>query len=90
MIGLAGFAILAASTTVNHKVEIDGKTYRVEVKGSTVEVFDKSVFTKRTPEAGLRLKEAVRRATGCEIVESYWESAHLVGLLDCPKPHAIK
>ncbi|MGC4249986.1 MAG: hypothetical protein QM605_00570 [Sphingobium sp.] len=76
---------LAPPKTVNHKVEIDGKTYRVEVKGRTVEVFDKSAFTKRSPEAGLRLKAAVRLATGCEITEEYWEAAHLAGILECSK-----
>ncbi|MFC0687616.1 hypothetical protein [Novosphingobium clariflavum] len=76
-------AAAAATATVNHKVEIDGKTYRVEVKGRTVEVFDKSAFTKRSPEAGQRLKAAVKAATGCQITEEYWEAAHLAGILDC-------
>ena len=70
--------------TVNHKVELEGRTYRVEVKGRTVEVFDKSAFTKRSPEAGERLRAAVKKATGCEITQEYWEAAHLAGILECP------
>jgi hypothetical protein len=69
--------------TINHKVEIDGRTYRVEVKGRTVEVFDKSIMTKRTPEAGEKLRAAVNKATGCEIRDWYWQTAHLAGILDC-------
>ena len=80
---LLAAAAATATATVNHKVEIDGKTYRVEVKGRTVEVFDKSAITKRSPEAGLRLKAAVKAATGCRITEEYWEAAHLAGILDC-------
>ncbi|MEO8722468.1 MAG: hypothetical protein ABI395_02945 [Sphingobium sp.] len=72
---------------VNHKVEINGRTYRVEVKGLTVEVYDKSIMTKRSPEAGLRLRSAVKIATGCRIIDEYWEAAHLVGILDCPQPN---
>lgn len=71
------------SSTVNKKVELDGRTYRVEVKGRTVEVFDKSAFTKRSPEAGVQLRRAVKMATGCTIQDAYWQAAHLAGILVC-------
>lgn len=77
-------ALAAGEPKVNHKVEINGKTYRVEVKGSTVQVFDKSFHTKRNPEAGARLRAAVKAATGCTIEDAYWEEVHLAGRLSCP------
>ena len=83
VIWLALFAPSNGPSTINHKVEIDGKNYRVKVKGRTVEVFDKSVITVRSPERRLRLKAAVLEATGCQITEEYWETAHLEGILDC-------
>lgn len=93
VIAAAGIALApaqAGEAKVNHKVEIDGRSYRVEVKGQVVEIFDKSVFTKRSPESGARLRAALRQATGCGIKDEYWETAHLVGMLDCaaaaPKP----
>jgi len=75
--------LLAAPATINHKVRIDGKTYRVEIKGRTVEVYDKSIITGRTPERGELLRQAVRQATGCVLKDGYWSGAHLRGLLDC-------
>jgi hypothetical protein len=78
----------AATKTINHKVVIDGRTYRVEVKGQTVEVFDKSMFVKRSPETGVRLRAAVKAATGCGIKDEYWEAAHLAGLLACDPANA--
>ncbi|MDV3480850.1 hypothetical protein [Sphingobium yanoikuyae] len=77
----------AATPTINKKVELDGRTYRVEIKGQAVEVFDKSAFTKRSPEAGVKLRRAVEIATGCKIRDAYWEAAHLAGILDCPGSH---
>lgn len=80
---LAALAVQDAPKTINHKVEIDGKTYRVEIKGRTVEVYDKSIITVRTPERGDKLRRAVIKATGCPLKEEYWAAAHLRGLLDC-------
>lgn len=80
---LIALALATASDTVNHKVKIDGKTYRVEVKGRTVEVYDKSIITGRSPERGDRLRRAVKEATGCTIKDEYWAAAHLTGLLSC-------
>lgn len=77
--------ILAAGSSdkVEHKVEVDGKTYRVKVTGRSFAAFDKSLVTMRTPERGDRMRRAVRAATGCEPKDEYWEAAHMVGLLDC-------
>ncbi len=88
MMIVAALALTVAGDTVNHKVKIDGKTYRVEVKGRTFEAFDKSIFTGQSPERGEKLRQAVRQATGCAIKDEYWVAAHLTGLLVCDQSPA--
>ena len=67
----------------NHKVVVDGKTYRVKVQGKQVGVFNKSLISYRSPELRDVMRSAVRQAVGCDIRDDYWEGAHLVGMLDC-------
>jgi len=67
----------------NHKVEVDGQTYRVFIKGRKVSAFNKSIVVMRTPERGDSMRKAVIAATGCRMKDEYWEGSHLTGLLDC-------
>lgn len=86
---LAGILSAVVATAVppsgNYKTIIDGKTYRVKVKGGAVGVFDKSLISMRSPERGDLMRKALKQATGCGIRDEYWEGAHLVGMLDCPE-----
>lgn len=83
-VALALTLATAAGGKVEHKVQIDGKTYRVKVVGRSFGVFDKSLVSMRTPERGDAMRRAVRQATGCEPKDEYWEQAHMKGLLTCP------
>lgn len=74
--------LLAAST--NHIVKVDGRAFRVEVTGQDVRVAQKAAFTKVSLKARARMREAVRQATGCSIVDDYWNLTKLEGRLDCP------
>jgi hypothetical protein len=48
----------AAESKVNHVVEVEGRTYRVMVKGDEVRVFDKAVTWKKS------LDQRARNAAG--------------------------
>lgn len=74
----------SAAKSVEHKVQVDGRTFRVKVIGRSFGVFNKALFTVRTPEDGDLMRRAVKEATGCEPKDAYWEGAHMKGLLDCP------
>ena len=79
-------ALILASTTPadgNYRTEVDGKTYRVKVKGEGVGVFNKAIITKRSPDDLIAMKKAAKAATGCEIKDQYWQGAGLIGILDC-------
>lgn len=88
IIALAMTVSAAAGNKAEHKVQIDGKTYRVKVVGRSFGVFDKSLVTVRSPERGDLMRRAVREATGCEPKDEYWEQAHMNGLLVCPQTPA--
>ena len=78
--------LMAATPAIgNYRTEVDGKTYRVKVKGQGVGVFGKAIITKRSPEDLVRMKQAVKSATGCDITDQYWQGAGLIGILDCTK-----
>lgn len=95
-----GMALLSASGAahaerpkqVKHRVEVEGKTYRVTVTGTYVAVAAKRAFVVRTPQEVHRMYEAIRTATGCNIDEETWSSNVLIGQLRCdsvnlsPKP----
>lgn len=83
LFGLVQAAGLLASLQGNHRVEIDGQAYRVNVKGQTVSSYKKSVVVMRTPERGEALRKAVVLATGCVMANGYWEGSSLHGTLDC-------
>ena len=67
----------------NYKVKVDGKTYRVTVRGRTVEVANKAIVTTRSPEGMTRMREAVSVATGCKMVDGFWVGNVIQGLLTC-------
>lgn len=81
---LAQAAGLIASLQGNHKVEVDGQTYRVMVKGNTVSAFKKSVIVVQTPEVGEAMRKAVTIATGCTMKDGFWRGLRLTGTLECP------
>lgn len=76
---------LSASPETNQVVDVDGRSYRVEVNGETVRVFQKAVFTKVSLDARSRMRRAVTQATGCRIVDDYWKETKLEGFLDCAR-----
>ncbi|MBN3556882.1 hypothetical protein JYA60_01350 [Sphingomonas yabuuchiae] len=76
-------ASLLASLQGNHKTEIDGQTYRVNIRGSTVSVFKKSLIVVQTPEVGAAMRKAVTAATGCAMKDGFWQGLRLTGTLDC-------
>lgn len=81
-------AILATALipVAEHKVKVEGSTYRVKVKGDIVYVASKAMIAATNPHARDRMREAVRQSTGCNLVDDYWADARLVGKLQCPEP----
>lgn len=79
---LSGCSTTAAATGKN-RVEIDGHTFQVRVKGRAATVADKALVTSRSPEQRDRMMRAVVEITGCQLSEPYWEDARLRGLLNC-------
>lgn len=65
------------------RVEIDGRTYRVTVRGKSVEVADKAAFTMRSPESAARMRRAVVDVTGCRMEDGYWQATVMQGTLAC-------
>ena len=77
-------ALIIATAPVNTIVKVEGRAFRVEVTGQDVRVSQKAAFTKVSLKARVRMREAVRLATGCEISDDYWKETDLEGRLDCP------
>lgn len=77
-------ALTLAASPVSKVVEIEGRSFRVETSGETVRVSQKAVFTKVSLVARARMRAAVQMATGCSIVDDYWNVTDLEGQLDCP------
>ncbi len=76
----------AKEPVVNYKVKIDGKSYRVRVQGENVKSISKAMLTGVSLSQRDDLRNAVKVATGCEIVDDYWEEAKLAGKLKCTEP----
>lgn len=95
IIALAALAIpmhaQASERKVNQLAEVDGRTYRVAVKGDEVHVFDKAFGWKQSPEQRNRMRRAVVLATGCYITHDYWAvgQGRLKGSLDCSQQQAV-
>lgn len=73
----------ALPSTINERVKIDGRTYRVRVVGRVVKVYDKAVSWKGTVEQSERMQRAVLKLTGCQLAAPTWDGNHLTGVLDC-------
>ena len=78
-------AMLLLAEPIEYKVEVDGKSFRIEVRGDEVEVYPKGIFAAQTPKQRSRMKQAVTDATGCDIGDPYWEETRLVGEFVCPE-----
>ncbi len=64
-------------------VQVDGSRYRVTVRGSDVEVTKQAFAVRYSLAERDRLREAVKLATGCRIVDELAPSAKLKGRLAC-------
>ncbi len=72
----------ARATTT--KVNIDGSTYRVRVRGSEVEVASKSLIAIKSLTNRDRMRRAVTKATGCQITDELLVSTSILqGRLAC-------
>lgn len=76
----------AKTPVVNYKVKIDGKSYRIRVQGENVKAISKAMLSAATLDQRDDLRNAVRVATGCEIVDDFWDDAKLAGKLKCTEP----
>ena len=88
LIGAAAGAQAATPAKVNHFVEVNGVRYRVEVKGDVVTVAKKKMFVKWNMAERDAQREAVRKATGCEVVDEFPSTTKLKGRLSCPPSSA--
>jgi hypothetical protein len=83
---LAAAIILASAQTPPARdtfVDVDGARYRVTVRGNEVTVNKKATVVRYSIKERDAQREAVRRATGCRIVDELAGSARLRGKLDC-------
>ena len=82
---LISVALIAAPPKVDHFVKVEGRTYRVRVKGNEIRVFDKGIAWKKSLEQRERMRRAVNLATGCHLTDDYWAEGdpYLTGFLDC-------
>lgn len=78
-------ALLATGGKVDHFVEVDGARYRVTVKGDEVTVNKKATFVRLTIKERDAQRQAVKQATGCDIVDELPNTAKLTGKLSCPE-----
>lgn len=75
---------LALMLETNSITKVDGSTYRVEVRGEVVRVYQKAVISKVSMDRRAKMRKAVIQATGCNIVDDYWRETSLEGMLACP------
>lgn len=81
--------VSAKPAKINSKVDVNGYTYRVVVRGRQVKVIRKTIaanFRGRTVDVRREMIEAARIATGCRLVEDFWIENTLVGELACATP----
>ena len=76
----------APTEPFERKVEVGGATYRVAVKRSIVTVSKKSVFVGFSIEERDKMRQAVKLATGCNVVDEIPSGAKLKGKLLCNEP----
>jgi hypothetical protein len=76
--------LLIAAGRVTHRVEIDGFKYRVAVEDSAVLVANKGLVVTYSLDERDRQRQAVKKATGCNIVDELPSNdGRLRGKLDC-------
>ena len=67
--------------------EVSGNSYRVIVDDNEVRVFNTvsitAIKTGRTTERRDQMREAVRKTTGCEMVNDIWTDGWRAGQIDC-------
>lgn len=79
---LFAFALIAAPT--NSIVNVEGRAFRVEAKAEEVRVYQKAFISNVSLAARARMRQAVKVATGCSILDDYWRGTVLEGRLRCP------
>lgn len=86
-VAVAALALTVAGSAdakkVEHKVEVDGATYRVSVVGNVVTVSKKSFVVSYSVKERDAMRAAVKKATGCEVVDEIPNGAKLRGKLQC-------
>lgn len=92
-VALCAGAILASAASVpaagkDHttwKVKVDGSSFRVTLdKHGVLNVVNKAFFTGRSMDVRDKMRQAVTKATGCQIVDEMWFDAKLKGRISCP------
>ena len=62
---------------------VDGKRYRIVLRGDTGYVFNKSVFVALTPDEVQRRKKAAEQTSGCKVSDSQIAGTQVFVQLDC-------
>lgn len=75
-----------ATKAINYKVKVDGKSFRVRVQGDQVKAIPKGMIAGQSISQRDTLRAAVFVATGCQIVDDYWDESRLAGKLACSAP----
>ncbi len=83
---LAAGPAAAVEDSFERKVEVDGSTYRVNVKRNVVTVAKKSLVVRYSIDERDKMRLAVKQATGCNVVDEIANGAKLKGKLLCDEP----
>lgn len=83
---MATQAAAAPTERYEKKVEVAGATYRVNVRDGIVTVAKKTTFVRFDIRERDRMREAVKVATGCAVVDEIPLVGKLRGKLSCPTP----
>ena len=70
----------------NEKVDVNGYTYRVVMRGPEVKVISKTIsanFRGRSVERKNEMLQAAAQVTGCKMINPYWVDNNLVGEISC-------
>lgn len=93
MIRTAILAILFAGSAPadgSYRATVDGNDYKVKVKKGDVKVVNTVTTTAirmgRSVERRRQMIEAVKIATGCDLVDPYWKGNLIMGSLRCDQP----
>lgn len=77
---------LAKPASINSKVDINGYTYRVVVRGDEIRVISKTIasqFRGRSVERRREMLSAAEKVAGCPMVHEFWVENVLVGEMAC-------